>query len=86
MGGSSFLTACATSGSEENTGNVGGGAKQSAQNPFGVQATDALAESGHVHVEDAAGEIAVYRRELYEAGGVAVGRIIGFGRLSDLTG
>jgi uncharacterized SAM-binding protein YcdF (DUF218 family) len=27
-----------------------------------------------------------FRRELYEAGGVAVGRIIGFGRLSDLTG
>jgi N-acetylglucosamine transport system substrate-binding protein len=43
VGGSSFLAGCATSGSEENTGNVGGGAKKSAQNPFGVQATDALA-------------------------------------------
>jgi N-acetylglucosamine transport system substrate-binding protein len=43
MGGSSFLAACATSGGDENTGKVGGGAKQSAQNPFGVQATDALA-------------------------------------------
>ncbi len=27
-----------------------------------------------------------FRRELYEAGGVAVGRVIGFDRLSDLTG
>ena len=27
-----------------------------------------------------------FRRELAEAGGVAVGRIIGFDRLSDLTG
>jgi N-acetylglucosamine transport system substrate-binding protein len=43
MGGSSFLAACATSGGDDQNGNIGGGAKQSAQNPFGVQATDALA-------------------------------------------
>jgi N-acetylglucosamine transport system substrate-binding protein len=42
LGAPSLLAACATGGGDEESGKIGGGAKQSAQNPFGVQATDGL--------------------------------------------
>lgn len=41
-GGSSFITSCATSGGDTDSG-AGGGAKRTKQNPFGVQASAPLA-------------------------------------------
>jgi len=42
-GSGSFLIGCASSGGEEDTSDVSGGGEESADNPFGVEADDALA-------------------------------------------